>query len=370
MRLTVLYPEGRQSLADQLSLRLARIRGVDLAWISTSPEDFSTNLSEAAESDNPLVLILDATSLETNRLVPRQLWAPLLSRIESGQAASIGLVLLDQFALPPLLRKAKLAESPFTPRSLDAWVIDWLRLENRQKQTGTGLDEGLPEDLKAELLRQLVDASAVTQLTCPCIETQIRAANDAARLAWPYFEAVHLLHAPHQVQVLRNAELARIVPSGRCLWIVTGHYGEPPPLPPDSSMLLIGAEAGIDLRPDNISSALIDPVTRAARLIPQIPTIEEQPLPFSTYELEVLLPELMQQDWALAERLCRKAGAFFRLNHRVEEAIWILELLQQNAQLQGSQTCVQYCESELYWLRAGGTRKQQFLAAGQTRFEF
>jgi hypothetical protein len=370
MRFTVLYPEGRQSLADQLSVRLSRIRGIDPAWISTAPDDFSDNRTESAEGEDPIVLILDGSSLASNRLVPRVLWAPLLSRIESGQAGSIALILLGNFALPPLLRKAKLAESPFSPRTLDAWVIDWLRLETREPPIGKGLDAGLPEELKANLLRQLVDESSVTHWSCPCIETQLRAGQDAGRLAWPYFENVQLLHAPHQIEVLRHAELAKIAPAGRCLWIVTGHQGEAPPLPSGASMLLIGDSEGIRFNPDNVATTPTDLIAKAGSLIPQIPNVEGQRLPFSTFELENLLPELCLRHWPLAERLARKAGAFFRLNHRVEEAIWVFELLLENARLQGSQACAQHCESELFWLRAGGARKQQFLTAGQSRFEF
>lgn len=135
-------------------------------------------------------------------------------------------------------------------------------------------------------------------------------------------------------------------------------------------MLVVGKSGGIEIAPYGMEEPQVDPIAHAVSLIPLIPTVEGISLPFSTCEFERLLPQLFSRHWSLAERLARRAGSFFRINHRVPEAIWVYETLKWQATLQGQTACATDCESELYWLRAGGARKQALAAATQSGFEF
>ncbi|MCX6612723.1 MAG: hypothetical protein NTW74_17970, partial [Acidobacteria bacterium] len=179
------------------------------------------------------------------------------------------------------------------------------------------------------------------------------------------FESVEHINASHQAIALRDAAVSVVQPQGRTLWILEGYEGPSLELPPNASMLVLNSSGGIEIPPQPGTPTQIDPIARAAALIPQIPTVEDQPLPFSTYEFEDLLPQLFSRNWLLAERLSRRAGAFFRVNHRVAEAIWLYESLRDHAEAQGHAKCKEDCENELYWLRAAGTRKKQLAQAEQ-----
>lgn len=361
MRITFLYPASHESYAAEARLRLGRIRNIDIAWISTEPSTFQDDLEEAAESEDPLVLILHSSLTEKLKLPPRTLWAPLLAKIEAGGAGFIGVCLLNKVNLPALFKQAKVAEEPHSLRALNQWVLRWLQIEYIGGASKTTLDDGLQEDLFA----QLIDQAATSTLSCTCASTRLQIAQDFKQIAAPYFEAVHLIDARHQVLALRDAVVSEIQPQGRALWILNGYEGPPLDRPEAASILILNGSGGTQIPQSADPAPTIDPIARAATLIPQIPTVEDQPLPFSTYELEDLLPQLFTRNWMLAERLARRAGAFFRVNHRVAEAIWLYESLRDQAEIQGHANCRQDCENELYWLRAAGPRKKQFAQAEQ-----
>lgn len=340
MRLTVVHPANQQAFADRLASLLRPVRDLDVVWVATTSKTFQDDLAEVAEEEDPLVLALDQTLLQGNSAPPRVLWGPLLERLESQGASSFGIVQLSTLSLPPLLRKARVTASA---REALRWSLQW---------RGNPPDATTSVEISEALLEQIVDRQGVVSVP----DSPLTAEQFARALA-PYFEQVQILHIPHQVKALRDAELARIEPAGRTLWILTGATAE---APPGASLLALKPEI----------EPLEDPIARAAELKPQIPTQAGEPLPFSTYELERLLPLLFPRQWGLAESFARRAGAFFRNNHRVNEAIWLYESLKWQAALQGQTQCVEFCESELYWLRAGGVRKQQLGAADQSSFEF
>jgi|GEM_PF-1712542 len=361
MRLTVLYPASHEFFAAEARLRLGRIRHLDLAWVSTEPTSFQEDLAEAAESKDPLVLMLHSSLIEGFKIPPRLLWAPLLSRIEAGGAGLIGVCLLNSISLPPLFQQAKVAEEPHSLRALNQWVLRWLHVE----YTSSPSPQLLSPKLRDLLFEQLIDDASTITLSCPCPATRLQVANEFKELAAPFFESVQLINTRHQVIPLRDAALSIVQPHGRNLWILDGYEGPPVDRPSDASILILNSSGGIDIPQQLGTPAQVDPIARAAALIPQIPTVEDQPLPFSTYEFEDLLPILFTHNWLLAERLARRAGAFFRVNHRVEEAIWLYESLRDQSEIQGHATCRLDCENELYWLRAGGSRKKQFSKAEQ-----
>lgn len=361
MRVTVVYPGSHEAYAAETKLRLGRIRNLDLSWVSTEPSTFQQDLSEATDSEDPLILILHSSLIEGLKLPARLLWAPLLRRIEAGGAGSIAVCLLNSIALPPLFKQAKVAEEPHALRALNQWVLRWLQIEYSSAPS----KYGLASDVSESLFAQLIDNASSVTISCPCAYTQLRAAEEFKQLASPFFEAVQLIDTRHQVLPLRDAAVSGIQPQGRTLWILNGYEGPPIDRPEAASILIVNSSGGIEIAPEPASPSPLDPIARAATLIPQIPTVEDQPLPFSTYEFEELLPLLFTSNWLLAERLARRAGAFFRVNHRVEEAIWLYESLRSQAEIQGHANCRQDCENELYWLRAAGTRKKQFSQAEQ-----
>lgn len=361
MRLTVLYPGSHESFASEAKLRLGRVRNLDLAWVSTSPSSFQEDLSEAAESEDPLVLILHSSLIEGLRLPPRLLWAPLLSRIEAGRAGSIAVCLLNSISLPPLFKHAKAAQEPHSLRALNQWVLRWLQIE----YSSNPMTQLLEPSLRESLFEQLIDNASTTTLSCPCATTRLQVANEFKHLAAPYFESVEQINARHQAIPLRDAAVSVVQPQGRTLWILEGYEGPPLEVPSNASMLVLNSSGGIEIPSQPGTTTQMDPIARAAALIPQIPTLEDQPLPFSTFEFEDLLPQLFTRNWLLAERLARRAGAFFRVNHRVAEAIWLYESLRDYAEAQGHTKCREDCENELYWLRAAGSRKKQFAQAEQ-----
>ncbi len=361
MRLTVLYPGSHESFAAEARLRLGRIRNLDLAWVSAEPTSFQEDLAEAADSEDPLVLMLHSSLIERLKMPPRLLWAPLLSRIEAGGAGSIGVCLLNSISLPPLFKQAKVAEEPHSLRALNQWILRWLQIE----YSSNPATQLLAAALRELLLEQLIDNASTITLSCPCPSTRLQVANEFKELAAPFFETVQLINTRHQVLPLRDAAVSIIQPQGRTLWILDGYEGPPVNRPSDASMLILNSSGGIEILQQLGTPAQVDPIARAAALISQIPTVEDQPLPFSTYEFEDLLPILFTHNWLLAERLARRAGAFFRVNHRIEEAIWLYESLRDQAEIQGHATCQIDSENELYWLRAGGSRKKQFSQAEQ-----
>jgi hypothetical protein len=361
MRITVLYPASHESYAAEAKLRLARIRNLDIAWLSTDPATFQDDLEEAAESEDPLVLVLHSSLIDKLKLPPRTLWAPLLAKIEAGGAGFIGVCLLNAVNLPPLFKQAKVAQDPHSLRALNQWVLRWMQIE----YAGGASKANLGDDLREDLFTQLIDQEATTTLSCTCASTRLQIAQDFKLLAAPHFEAVHLIDTRHQVLALRDTAVAEIQPQGRTLWILNGYEGPPLDRPEAASILILNSSGGRQIPASADPAPTIDPIARAATLIPQIPTVEDQPLPFSTYEFEDLLPQLFTRNWMLAERLARRAGAFFRVNHRVSEAIWLYESLRDQAELQGHANCRQDCENELYWLRAAGPRKKQLAQAEQ-----
>ncbi len=353
MRVTVLYPGSHEPYASELKLRLGRIRNLDLSWVSTEPSSFQQDLSEVADSEDPLLLVLHSSLIEGSKLPPRLLWGPLLSRIEAGGAGLTGVSLLTSVALPALLKQAKVAEEPNSLRAINQWVLRWLQIEYASSPS----EQSLAADLRESLFEQLIDNASTATISCLCAAARRRIAVEFKQLASPFFEAVHLIDARHQVIPLRDAAVSEIQPQGRALWILDGYEGPTVDRPPDSSILILTSSG--------IADSPVDSIARAAALISQIPTVEGHPLPFSTYEFEELLPLLFTCNWLLAERLARRAGAFFRVNHRVAEAIWLYESLRNQAEMQGQEKCRQDCENELYWLRAAGTRKKQLSQAVQ-----
>ncbi|MCX6611193.1 MAG: hypothetical protein NTW74_10125, partial [Acidobacteria bacterium] len=186
MRLTVLYPGSHESFAAEARLRLSRIRNLDLAWISTAPSSFQEDLAEAADSEDPLVLILHSSLIEGLKLPPRLLWAPLLSRIEASQAGSIGVCLLNSIALPPLFKQAKVAQEPHSIRALNQWILRWLQIEYTNNPT----TQLLSPTLRESLFEQLIDNASTTTLSCSCASTRLQVASEFRHLAAPYFESV------------------------------------------------------------------------------------------------------------------------------------------------------------------------------------
>jgi hypothetical protein len=361
VRLTLLYPAEQEDLAKQAAERLSHFRNLDLTLVATEPDTFTEDLDEVAEAEEPLALFITPSLVKSSKTA-RQLWAPLLQRIERGTASQVGLLLLDACPLPPLLAKLKTAEGPLALRQLQRWVVEWLTLPRQSFPS--------PMVLSADLIASAIDQPGTIAFACPCPQTQKAAASSLANLAAPYFEEVHLLEARHQVAALRDAVLQSINTSGRILWILDGFEGNEPNLPTGASLIILRQANGLPLAPEPMAAEQTNPIGRVATLLPLIPNQPGLPLPCSTFEFETLLPLLFEQNWPLAERFARRIGTFFRLNHRVNEAIWLYTLLQSEALRQGHSTCAKDCEDELFWLRAGGERKQQFLSAGQAIFKF
>jgi hypothetical protein len=361
VRLTLLYPARQEDLARQAAERLAHFRNLDLTLVATEPDTFTEDLDEIADADEPLALFITPSLVQSSKTA-RQLWAPLLQRIERGTASQVGLLLLDACPLPPLLAKLKKAEGPLALRILQRWVVEWLTLPRQSFP--------IPMALSADLIDSVIDQPGTIAFACPCQQTQKAAAAAFATAALPLFEHVELLEARHQVPALLDAVLANIKPNGRTLWILDGFNGPEPTLPPGASLIILRNENGQPLPVQSWPPNQTNPIAQVAALLPLIPNQPDLPLPCSTFEFETLLPPLFEQNWLLAERFARRIGSFFRLNHRVNEAIWLYTLLQSEALRQGQTNCAKDCEDELFWLRAGGERKQQFLSAGQSIFKF
>ncbi len=373
MRITFLYPEDREDFAQKALARLARLSEVDVATVAIGRGNLPQDLRDACEGGEPIVLALssDLISHETGSV--RELWAPLLRRVEASGAQNIGIILVDEVVLPPLLLRARRTQAKDSLRALESWAIAW-SLPNRETSGPVPHPvDGMDEDLLELLLQRLVDESASLKLSCSCACTRTRYAADFALCAEPYFEAVQSLYVPHRVAALRDAVVKQIAAAGRTLWILDGYEGPLPDRPEFASILVLGETGGIAIPAAGLEAVAMDMdevLERSLQLLPLIPNVAGIELPFSTFELEELLPALFENHWILAERLARKAGVFFRVNHRVEEAIWLYEELKRQAEQHGQAACVEDCDNELYWLRAGGNRKVQGLHAEQGSFEF
>lgn len=339
MEIALFYPAAQDRAAIEIHARLARVSAWKLTSISTGPESFLEDLEDACHSAEPLIAFLSRQLIHGDR-PPRVSYAPLLKRLETRSSTAI--VTLDSMRLPPLLDPHKIA----THREIEAWAIARIprQIEPLSQDGSSEADPALVE----KLFVALIDNAAGIELP------DTPDARGFATLASPHFEAVRVLDASHKSPALLEAVLERIQPPGRILWILNGYRGPRVEAPRHASLLSL---------PDAGEGAPLAPLA----LLRATPVVEGEPLPFSTREFERTLPDLFESDWPLAERIARKAGAFFRVNNRVAEAIWLYELLQNTAQ---SGACAAHCESELYWLRAGGERKAALLDASQSSFNF
>lgn len=373
MRLSFLYSEDQDDFAQKALARLARLSNVDVATVAIGHRNLRQELQDSCDGDGRLVLALSKELPTHQSASAREIWAPLLLRVEAGQAKTFGIVLLDDLMLPPLLQRAPWARGQVGLRAIEAWAIAW---SNPNRETGAPseqLEDGMAHGLLELLLERVVDESASLQLSCTCANTRTRFAAEFALRAGQYFETVQILYVPHRVAVLRDSVVAQITPAGRALWILDGYEGPMPERPKDASILILGEAGGIAIPAAKAVAGekdIAEVLDRSLQLIALIPNVAAIELPFSTFELEELLPRLFEKHWTLAERLARKAGVFFRVNHRVAEAIWLYEELKQQAEQQGKPSCVQDCDNELYWLRAGGNRKLHISEADQGSFEF
>lgn len=338
MRISICYPESREDFASALRTRLGFIRQAEFVWVSLTPADFTAEVEAALEDGDPTVLCLDSGLITKPT---RETWQPVLERIEAGGAAQLAVLRLDGIKLPALLDRVRQAAGE--SRELTRWVMGWIGVEAEPVACSVSAD------MKERLLRELVDQPGTLQLD---------EAFDFAFLR-PYFEYTAEIELGHESESLRLAALAEVKPMGRALYILRGGEAEAPA----GASLLVLPKVERHWTNEEL-------IRRAAEVLTRIPTQEGLAFAVSTRELEALLVRLFATNWALAERLARKAGAFFRLNDRVPEAVWAFETLAGEAAQQGAAACVRHCEEELYWLRAGGERKRQFLTARQTGFEF
>ncbi|MBM3759915.1 MAG: hypothetical protein FJW36_06670 [Acidobacteria bacterium] len=336
MRLTVVYPSSSEALASLLRTTLSRIAALDLTWIGTDASSYLEDLKEATEDDGALLLVLSNQLIDA-KLPPRLAFKPLLEKIEREETSRIGLIELDSVQLPRLLEKYPITAHDQATRSANNWALHWL-----------GHSVAIKQPL-CDTLAPLVDHSTIVQV-------EALSTSDCLEQLQPYFESIEILEAHQQAEPLIQAQLNRIQPQGRILYIVEGYPAPLPSVPKDASILHL---------PHITAPPVADVTTHAAKLIPQIPNVEGQPLPFSTYHLEHSLPILFEQNWPLAERLARRAGSFFRMNHRVLEALWLYETLHRAALASGQTTCAEFAANELDWLRAGGKSKQKLSQATQ-----
>ncbi|WP_031500318.1 hypothetical protein [Bryobacter aggregatus] len=361
--ISLFYSAAQDAAALAIRTRLNRLTDLQVAHIGVTRESFLEDLADACSSGDALIVLLSQDILPEGGS-PREVYAPLLERIESHAPTAI--VTLNSLPLPPLLAKSKRADWATSPvaalRQIEAWSIAWRpRLpepEIARPQVPVEVDAGLLEALFARLIDN-TENFAVSHPS-PAVRTQF--GQHFATLARPHFEAVHWVEAPHQVAALRDGALKAIVPGGRALWIVNGYDGDPILPPAQSSILSLRTHGAVGLPDLEIEeTAPLDPYA----MLRATPSHEGETLPFCTFEFERSLPELFQVHWSLGERVARKAGSFFRVNHRVAEAIWLYELLLAEASARGHAQCVADCENELYWLRAGGERKVQLMQASQ-----
>lgn len=335
MQLSVVYPESREDFAGSLRQCLQWHTRIQITWISTTSESFTEDLDQPGD----LILCLDAALLAPLRRPAREIWAPLLEFAPGSRR--IALFSWGSVTYPSLLSRHPQAAA--THRNLLSQIGLWLH----------SLPAAPP---LPELLNPLIDNPTLIE-----IDGDDTLAASLAEAALPWFESVRQLPAHQRAQPLLEAVLAEIIPDGRTLYILTGYSGPLPSLPSGASLLRIFAPA-----PAPPANAM----QHALQLIPLIPTHPGQPLPFSTFEFEQLLPSLFSTNWAIAERLAQRAGAFFRLNHRVAEALWLYRLFGDAARRHGQPARAADCDSEISWLEAGGARKQQFLHASQSAFDF
>lgn len=364
MQVQVVFTSQQQAIADAVLERWNWFCGLRHIAVPTTAEDFQEELSSAAEdADNCLVVIVDAQTLTQTKASPRVFWAPLLKRVEDGGARKLGIIAPETVTLPPLLRSARLAPPADAARKAQQWAAEWL-----------GARKGPTELADASFANQLIDAvvdsPAEVAVACPDPAIQVVLGNQIASSLGVYFERTHVIDVGHKARPLRDAVMEQIVPMGRALWVIrrADHFDLAPPA--GASIIRLGTSGSISAPADLVAPAAVAPVSRAVELIANIPNAEGEPLPCDTAELEDLLTRLFASNWQLGERLARKAGAFFRLQNRVSEAIWAFETLKWQATIQGNMACLQACDDELYWLKAGGARKHQLKAASQGAFEF
>lgn len=356
MRLTVLYPSARQDAADLLKPALTPVTGLELTWVSTAADSFTADLAEICEDANPVVVMLDQALLSEIKGIARTIWGPVLRRIEAGAGSTVGLIRLDAVMLPPLIQKLRIAQKYECRREALRWVMSWLHVQPPSLPRPT---EEHSISLE-EILHDIVDMPGQLLLPVAGRQAQRQVARSLAQQLWPYFEYVDILEAPHESPVLRDAELGRMRTEGRGLTILTGT--SPATRPQRGSLLVLHGKA--------IPEQPLNSIQLAAQWLPGIPSGTEGELPFATWELELVLLDLFSSNWLLANKLARRTGSYLRDNHRIAEAIWLYEHFLEQATGQRDTAAAQTCENELYWLRAGGARKQQFLAAGQSAFEF
>ncbi len=338
MRLTVMLPDGVEP-PDAFAL----FPCLDITWIPTSASDFTTNLEELAESGGPSIVILTAGLLPNKPA--REVWRPVLEQLEEAGTLSLAIHAPEGIALPPLLTKRRAA-------NLARAIVQWL---------APCAPPPAPPAWWTDALLSLASQSCTLTAAADGPATHREAARVIALQLRPYFEDVVIVDVPHESEVLRQVELSRITPGKRTLYIVTSNPGPTTPCPPQCSILSISdaGEVELDVPP---CTATIDAQSQTLKWL-------ANPA-FATYELEQALHELFATNWHLAERLARKAGSHFRNENRVPEAIWVFELLKDQATTANLAATIQHCEDELYWLRAGGVRKQQLFEADQTRFSF
>ncbi|MFO0283342.1 MAG: hypothetical protein ACK532_15645 [Acidobacteriota bacterium] len=335
MQVSILYPQSREDFAVALRRHLHWHQSLEITWIATTPESFT----EDCDQPGDLLLCLDAALLAPLNRPPREIWSPLLEQIHTSRRAAF--FTWDELKLPTLLQRYP--QSPATVRALRLCLGLW--------QHSLTAAPPLPS-----LLDPTIDSPGDFD-----IEVDLSLAPALSAAAQPWFEQVTVLEAHHSVEALLTAVLSNIVPAGRCLYLGTGYSGPLDSPPAGASLIRIRCAA---------PAPPANPAARALELIPLIPAHPDLPLPFSTFEFEQLLPGLFHTHWPIAERLAQRAGAFFRFNHRVPEAIWLYGLFAAAARHMGHTGRALDCDSELSWLEAGGVRKQQFLEASQTTFDF
>jgi hypothetical protein len=364
MQIQLVFTTQQQAIADAVLERWSWFHGIGHISVPTTAEDFQQELASAAEDEeSSLVVIVDAQTLSQSKASPRVFWAPLLTRVENGGARKLGIIAPDTVALPPLLRTARVATPAEAPRKAQRWAAEWLGA----RKGASGLTE---PDFTDQLIAAVVDAPATICIACPEVAAQAVLARQIAGSLAPWFERTQVIDVGHKAKPLRDAAVEQIIPAGRVLWVIKRADSLDFAAPAGASIVRIGNHGSIAAPADLALPTPLDPISRAVELIASIPNADGDPLPCDTAELEELLTRLFAANWQLGERLARKAGAYFRLANRASEAIWAFETLKWQATIQGNIACLQACDDELYWLKAGGARKHQLKAATQGAFEF
>ena len=349
--LSVFYPASHECQAALVLARLCRLGALRPILIPSSGETFDEDLADACASEDALLILLAQDLIPIGRPA-RAIYAPLLCRLE-GQAPT-AIVTIETMQLPPLLARAQRAvwaDSPIAAlRQIEAWAVARLPRQLERSLPAPETLAPIEASIVDSLFDRLIDGSDSISISTSAPDF----AHQFAILARPHFETIHLVEMRQQAPALLNAALATIIPNGRALWILIGYKGAPVEAPAHASILAL---------PDVEALPALEPYA----LLRATPVIEGEALPFSTFEFERTLPALFNSNGPLAERVARKAGAFFRVNHRTAEAIWLYELLEKAAR---SSECAAECANELYWLRAGGERKALFFDASQASFNF